>query len=340
MRLVPVAELKSGMIVGKSIFGHAGQRLLRQGIAISERYIQHLRHHGIEVVYISTGQEVVPQDVISDDTRIRAISETKKALESVKRGACLEVERIHEVLLEVIDELLQRDDVMINLVDIRSYDEELFSHSVNVAILSVITGIELKLSQAHLKDLALGGLLHDVGLLFCADQEHPVKGKEVLEQNSFLDMSVILAAYQHHERWDGTGFPEGLGGKEISRLARIIAVANRFDMLSANSKYPMEEVIEYIMAMSGVEFDPEAVRAFINCVSFYPVGTRVELNNGSSGFVVKANRGFPTRPVVRVDQNQYGSVGTKTDLNLIEHPTYFIVKRLDEQNSPGEVHDT
>mgnify|MGYP000850519260 CR=1 FL=1 len=268
------------------------------------------------------------------------ISETRKMLENVKRGSDLEVQRVHEVLNKIIDELMGRDDIMINLVDIRSFDEALFSHSVNVAILSVITGLELHFPQDQLRSLATGALLHDVGLLFCADEDHPKVGRDVLEKNGFEDSSVLVAVHHHHEWWNGAGYPGGLSGKDISRLARIIAVANTFDNMSANNKYPMEKVIEHIMAMSGTQFDPQSARAFVQCVSFYPVGTRVELNTGSSGFVVETNRGFPTRPIVRIDQNLYGPLTPAIDVNLVEHPAYFIVRRVGDEERQGEADDT
>ncbi|MDI9485243.1 MAG: HD domain-containing protein [Bacillota bacterium] len=339
MRLVAVSRLKPGMVVAKSIFGNTGQRLLRQGVAITERYIEQLRRYGIEVVYISSDQDIELRDVISEETRQMAVRETKRVLENVQRGATLEMGKVHDVLVKIIDELFEQEDIMVNLVDIRSHDEELFSHSVNVAILSVITGMELELGQKDLETLATVGLLHDIGRLFCEDEQHLAKGKEILECNGNVEPKVVRAVYQHHEHWDGTGFPEGLAGKEISRYARIVAVADKFDWMSANNRYPIEEVIAYIMAMSGVEFEPQAVRAFLNCVSFYPVGTRVELNTGSSGIVVEANRGFPTRPIVRVDRNIFGALEPPVELNLLGHPTYFIVKRQEDIEDLGEAHD-
>lgn len=339
MKLVAVSRLKPGMVVARSIFGNTGQRLLRQGVEITDRYIQQLQRYGIGVIYVSTGQDVVPRDVISDETRQQAVRETKRVLQNVQRGAALEMESIHEVLVKIIDELLLQDDIMVNLVDIRSHDEELFSHSVNVAILSVITGIELELSQEELQTLATVGLLHDVGRLFSDDEQHPVQGREILERNGNIESKVIRSVYQHHEKWDGTGYPQGLAGKEITRLSRIVALADKFDRMSANNRYPIEEVIAYIMAMSRIEFDPQIVRAFLNCVSFYPVGTRVELNNGSSGYVVEANRGFPTRPIVRVDRNVFGTLDPSVDLNLLEHPTYFVLRRQEDLENLGEAHD-
>lgn len=332
MRLVAVDRLKPGMVVGKTIFGSSGQILLRQGVELTDRYIAHLRNHFIEVIYVSTGSDVPPQDVISDQTRVRALAETKRLLGQVKRGTSLEVEQVHQALIGIIDELLLQEEVMINLVDIRSFDEELFHHSVNVAILAVIVGIELDYSKRRLQNLAVGALLHDIGKLFSDDDvEHVTIGCNILRNNGNIDSKIITAIYQHHEHWDGKGYPDRLSGSEICRDARILQVTNVFDHMSANSRYPMEEVIEFLMALSGTRFEPATVRAFLNCVSFYPVGTRVTLNTGEYGVVVKANRGFPTRPVVQILGNQYGLVNPPYELDLTMHPTYFVVNCLDNR---------
>jgi putative nucleotidyltransferase with HDIG domain len=321
------------MVVGKTIFGSNGQILLKQGVELTQRYINHLQEHFIEVVYITTGSDVSADDVISDQTRIKALRETKRILSAVKRGAEVEIEQVRQALIGIIDELLLHDDVMVNLVDIRSHNEELFHHSLNVSILSVIVGIELQFSQNRLKDLAVAALLHDMGKVLDEDEkQHLVVGRRILRENKRVGRRILDAISQHHERWDGQGFPEGLAGEDICREARILQVTNVFDLMSANSRYPVEEVIQFLMAGSGTAFEPAAVRAFLNCVSFYPVGTPVELNTGESGIVTRANRGFPTRPVVRVTSNAFGPIEHSYELDLTVHPTHFVLKTLESED--------
>ena len=333
MRIVGVDDLKPGMVLGKTILGNQGQILLRQGVTLTEGYIEYLRKYAIVAVYISTGRGVVVRDVISDETRIRALQGTRK-IEQGKTN--LNVEKVNQVLVEVIDELLLQDDIIINLVDLRSFSEDLFSHSVNVAILAVIIGIELEYNRAQLRNLALAALLHDIGLLFVADQVetvHPRLGSDYVGKSGKISSFIAETILQHHEHWDGHGYPRNLKGNEIHERARIIAVANVFDRLSANNQYPMEEVIEYLMAKSGTEFEPRIVRTFLDCVSFYPVGTVVELNTGEQGVVVHSNKGFPTRPVVRVEKNMYGeAVVPGYYVNLVEKTTYFVRKKLDNND--------
>ncbi|NLJ79719.1 MAG: HD domain-containing protein, partial [Firmicutes bacterium] len=207
MRLVAIEDLKPGLILGKTVVGNQGQILLRQGVKLTAGYIQYLENYSFTAVYISSGRGVVVEDVVSDETRLRALRETRRVLAKVKRGAPLEVGEINKVLVAVIDELLLQDDVMVNLVDLRSFDEELFGHSVNVAILAVLAGMENNFQKEKLKDLAQAALLHDLGYLFTAEKnsaEHVHLGLDFLRKSG-LKASVLEPIFQHHERWDGNG---------------------------------------------------------------------------------------------------------------------------------------
>lgn len=342
MILVRVQDLKPGMILGRTILGSTGQVLLRQGVELTDNYITFLNKHLIDVVYIARDDHVPVEDVISDQTRIQALNTTREVLTSVKDGAKLEIGKIQEALVTVIDELLLKDEVMINLVDIRSYSEELFSHTLNVSILAAILGIELQYNKFELTDLTTAALLHDIGLLFVSDeeyQEHPRVGAQILRKSGRVSSKIIASVIQHHENYDGTGFPKGFADDHIQDFARIIRITDTFDQLSANNRYPIEEAIEYLMAGSGTLFEPRLVRKFLECVSFYPAGTKVKLNTGEIGTVVKANKGFPTRPVVRIDQNILGTKVRPTyHLDLVKEKTYFITSKSDEAIA-GERHD-
>lgn len=337
MKLVTVDHLEPGMVLGRTIFGSRGQILLNQGVTLSSSYITFLRKHFIDVVYVADKGEVFVHDVISDQTRVEALAATREVLGQVKKGADLEIDKINQVLIGVIDELLLQEDIMINLVDIRSFSEELFSHTINVSILSVIIGIELRYTKTDLTTLAMATLLHDVGKLLTDEDDansHPRVGFDLLRRSAKVNPQVMQVTLQHHEHFDGSGYPKGLKGEEIHEFSRILLVADTFDNLSANNKYPMEEVIEYLMAGSGSKFDPKVVRAFIDCVSFYPVGTNVRLNTGECGVVVRSNKGFPTRPVVRIERNILGGlVEPGYEINLVERTTYFITKKIDETGS-------
>lgn len=331
MRIVPVHSLKPGMVLGRTIVGNQGQILLRQGVLLTDGYISFLKRYPLQAVYVSTGRDVEVADVVSDETRLKAVQATRAVLSQVKQGAELQIEKLNEVLVTVIDELLHQDSIMINLVDLRAFNEDLFSHGVNAAILSVLLGIECGLGRDELGLVAQAALLHDVGYLLVSEERaslHVEMGVERLRKSG-ISQDVLEPIAHHHERWDGVGYPNQLKGNAINELARIIQITNVFDRLSANNRYPLEEVIEYLMANSGQEFEPRAVRQFINCVSFYPVGTEVELNTGERGFVIKANKGFPTRPVIRIEKNMYGNtVEPGYSVDLVRKTTYFVKRKL------------
>lgn len=285
MRIFSVNSLKPGMRLGKTIVADQGQVLLRQGVVLTERHINYLQRYRLQVVYVSTSRDVVVEDVISDHIRLKAVAETRDILAKVRTGGPLELENVSAVLLAMVDELLLQDDIMVNLVELRSFDEDLFSHSVNVAILSLLIGIDYNYKPEKLRALALAALLHDIGQIFAAgetDKSHVELGVDFLRRNG-INRSVLQSVLQHHERWDGTGYPNQLQGEEISEPARIIRVTDTFDRLSANNRYPLEKVVRYLMEGSGKEFEPRSVKTFVNSVFFYPVGTEVELNTAKRG---------------------------------------------------------
>ena len=152
-------------------------------------------------------------------------------------------------------------------------------------------------------------------------REHPTNLFRILQKlNMPLDM--CYAVWQHHEKYDGTGYPMGLMGEKIRLSARIVSVANHFDNMVNKNPYNQEvmlqdEVLEYMAA--STEFDAECVKALFNIVATYPVGVRVELSNGETGIVIRNNKSMPLRPLVAVGNRVY---------NLFEHIDITIVKRL------------
>lgn len=151
---------------------------------------------------------------------------------------------------------------------IESLDFNLLGHAERVTSYALAIGKELKLSKKERTDLYLASMLHDIGKLgrnLKEDKDHPLRGINMLEPSEVLNRA-IEGIRSHHENWDGSGYPEGLKESEIPLLARIIAVANTFDLLSSErgEALPMREVEKEIKQKSGNELDPQLVDIFIN----------------------------------------------------------------------------
>lgn len=257
-------------------------------------------------------------------------------------------------LNNIIDNLVEQDVLMHDVEMIRNHDEYTFVHSVNVSAMAVIIGLAFDYDVNELKKLGLAALLHDIGKIkvdsalinkpgkLTAEEKlimnkHSQYTYELLRERSEIDEAVALAAYQHHEKFDGTGYPQGLKGEEIVPFARIIAVADVYDALVTDRSYRKSMMsyvaAEIIQASCYTHFDPVVVKAFMQNIIIYPVGSMVELSTGEKGIVCRINPSMPARPVVivafRPSGNRY--LPPKT-IDLMKSLTVFIVKVYSSDN--------
>jgi putative nucleotidyltransferase with HDIG domain len=355
MRKISIEQIKGNEVLAKTIYDPTGRVLLGEGTILKPGYKMRLTQMGVFSLYIndefSAGIEA--EDLITEKTR----QETKEIIHKEfkkfvnKQGPTLD--EINKALDSIIDDILSREEVIINVIDIKSKDNYLYEHSVHVCALSVIMGLVLGYSTPHLKELAVGAILHDLGKLLTpqdiveksrtsdlTDEEveaiktHPLDGYEIINEKydlSYISKAIIL---MHHENCDGSGFPLGLTEDKLHETVKLVAVCNTFDNLTSDfsnyKKIEVYEALEYLIAMSDTKFDKTIVNAFIKTVAAYPSGTLVKLNTGACGIVIKQNMAFVSRPVINLifDEN-----GTKLDvpkqMDLSLETTLFIVDTVD-----------
>lgn len=349
MRRVNIESIQFGVKLARTIFNSDGGVLLTKGVELKEPYIEKLRYYGISEVYledeISAGIHV--KDVIHEQTRSEAVVLVKKTMNNYHFSDVLAVENVKLMVNKIIDELLGNDDILNNLSEIKSVDDYTFEHSVNVCILSLITGIGLGFDIERLRELGTGAMLHDIGKL-CIPQEilkkpsqltveefeeikkHTVFGYEILKKSEKVSLVSAYIAFGHHERYDGSGYPLQLKNENIQLCARIAAVADVYDALTSDRVYRKRlrpnEVYEYITSLGANHFDPRVIESFVKYVTIYPVGTGVLLNTRERALIVKHNKSLPTRPVVRIiydDQMKKQTILREIDLS--EQTNIFIV---------------
>lgn len=311
------------MVVARAIFDSEGRILLHSGIALNENYIIRLASIGIASVYIQDeefGDTPVP-DVVSETTRSETARVVKQSFHNLETERKLNIRLVKHVVDNIIDELLANYNVLIHLSDIRAFDDYTFAHSVNVCILSIMTGVTMGYHDLKLRELGLGALLHDVGKIRIDDnilnkpddlthdeyaevKHHTEYGFEMLRHQEDVPLLSAHIAYQHHERWDGQGYPRNLVGTGIHEYARIVAVADIYDALMADRpyrpSYSLNQALNIVKRMSGIHLDPACVTALMSNIAVYPIGTIVELSTGDIGVVVDVNKDYPTRPVIRI----------------------------------------
>jgi len=215
------------------------------------------------------------------------------------------------------------------LQDLAAADAYAFQHAIDTCALGLLIGRRLFERRGwqdfrgnfrrddvdgRLLKLGLGLLLHDAGKVGLPDdeavlREHPIAGAELINSPSFSPL-VRAVVREHHERWDGRGYPRGLAGAKINELARIAAVANEYDRLTSErpgstGRTPAQGRA-VIAAGAGTAFDPEIVQIFLSLVVPYPVGSEVELGDGRVGVVVDVPADDPERPLLRVPRDGGG----------------------------------
>ena len=233
----------------------------------------------------------------------------------------LNIKELSERMKMLCDVILENKRYMLRLMgQAAASSNYLVNHSVRSTVLSIVLGGQLKLPPHRLMELGMAAVLHEIGMirlppqLYMAGRKlsdterksitaHPILGYNILKEKQF-PLSVCLAALEHHERMNGSGYPRSLTGEKISLYARIIAVACSYDAVTGSRPY--KEAREGYAGMvdilknDGKQYDETVIRALVYSLSVYPVGSYVLLSNSRLGQVVDVNPDNPRFPVVLV----------------------------------------
>ncbi len=359
MRRIRTENLKPEMVVARPIIDSDSRILLSTGMHLTPKYIERLCELGIASIFVKDGlldDEVLVNDVVSERTRTETVKVIKSSFINLEKSSNLNVHAVKNVVNNILDELLNNDNILIHLTDIRSFDDYTFAHSVNVCILSVITAITLGYSEARLKDLGVGALLHDIGKTkidkdilnkpgdltpeeFKEIKRHTEYGYDILR--GYMEISLLSAhiAYQHHERWDGHGYPRGLSALDIHQYARIVAVADVYDALLADRPYRpaynVNQALNILTRMVGSYLDFDCVIALKSNVAVYPLGSFVQLTTGDICIVIDANKNNPTRLKLKIvlDKDKK-PIADSREIDLSRLKTIMIVRPIREEEVP------
>ncbi|TCK92841.1 HD-GYP domain-containing protein (c-di-GMP phosphodiesterase class II) [Natranaerovirga hydrolytica] len=327
MRYIPLSSLMPGMVVGRNLYDIQQNLLLRKGKIVKDEYIKKIEALGFQGIYIAdkNTEDIEIRDVISDSLRKKALTSVKGSFMSlaqneVGKKSKVKMASIKEVITNIVDDIINNKDLMVNLIDLKTYDDYTYYHCVNVAVLSIVMGINYGLNKQKLIELGLGAVLHDVGKMFVDKdilnkedvlekeeydyiKKHTEFGYRYLKETFDIPMSSYVSVLQHHERLDGTGYPNQCKGKEVTLFARIIAIADVYDALISNRSYRTallpSEAIEYLMG-NGDAFDTELIKLFITKIAPYPIGVTVQLSNGFIGVVKENFEDACLRPKVKI----------------------------------------
>jgi len=355
LRLVATERVVPGTRLGRSAYDHTGRLILAAGVTLNRRYLELLLRQGYTALYVADSIEEVelPETIkldtrrevvryVNDFARIYAPRDARTAKggfhSQLNPGMATSVKKAVDLL---VNEILSSREVVIGLVDIKSLHNHSFRHSVQVALMSIVVGKIMGLSKNELRELGTGTLLHDMGKLKIPDfiwnkkekltddeiqqiMRHPQEGYVIL-RNANVGLLAAHVAFQHHERYNGTGYPSGLAGEEITRYARICAVCDVFDAITSDRPYKPAahpcEALSFIQKNAKELFDPVVVEAFLALVAPYPVATNVLLSTGEVAVVKRLNIHALARPVVMVTKDRerrFLTAFTEIDLSQVD----------------------
>lgn len=348
MRRILLENIETGMKLAKPIYSADGRILLNAGLELRERYVGRLRELDVTYIYIEddlTADVDVP-DVVSEKARVEAVSTAKTMMEKVKTGKGVDASAAKQMTNNLVDELCRSHGTLVNFVDMRTKADYLFHHSVNVCILSVMTGINMEFDELRLRDLGVGAILHDVGMTLIDQKlvnktervtedelaeirKHPELGFDILRKNPDISLISAHCAYQHHERFDGSGYPRNIKDDKIHQFAQIVALADVYDALTSDASYrkamPVYEAVAIICRATGSYFNPEIVDKFVANIAPYPIGSVVRLNNNQVGVVVDITPNYRTKPVVRIIADEHRQQMNKlVEIDLAKNPRLYI----------------
>lgn len=265
-----------------------------------------------------------------------------RVIEEVRLGKIPKADDVKFVVNKMLDQVLKNKQTMLALTLIKSYDEYLFNHSVNVAILSLALGETLKLRPDLLKELGTAAMLHDIGkvsidpkVVLKPDKlteeewqemkKHPVNGYEILKQMEGLSEVIYKVALEHHMRYDLSGYPEIAKDYKLHPASMILSICDCYDAMTTHRIYQRcyepREALEFMSKMAGKNFEPNYLKAFIKMLGIYPQGTLVKLNTGETGIVTRPNPSSPDEPIIKVVYDIFGNKLEKIKtIDLSKHP--------------------
>lgn len=330
-------QAETGMVVASDIITTNNQLIITKGTVLDERMITRLRFYNIYGLYIYHGEQQSEEEHKEESyiellrnteefkkfnrTYVETVNNVEKGFSDVVSGASNEINI--DSLLADTDRILHEGrngaHIFEMLHGIRDYDDMTFVHSLNVSLICSIFGAWLKLPKEEIRILTLGGLLHDIGKMlvpreiiskdtklteqeFEIIKQHSIKGYQALKDYP-VDIRVKYAALMHHERCDGSGYPNGFKSDQIEEFSKIIAIADVYDAMTSNRTYRKAicpfDVVENFERDGFLKFDPGYLMVFMERIVNSYMHNIVRLSDGREGEVVMINKLALSKPVIR-----------------------------------------
>ena len=288
-----------------------------QVAAAIERELVQIASAPQQVTRISLSMELAR----ATQLRKQASGLVRTVMADVRLGNAVDIDRVQPMVEEITESILRNPGALVGLLRIKTKDDYTFLHSISVCALMVAFCRSRGLDPATTHQAGLGGLLHDTGKALVPDailnkpgplspeefaliKRHPRDGHDILLQTPEVGPIPLDITLHHHERRDGSGYPDGLAGDAIGELAQMAAIVDVYDALTSERSYhkaiPAADALRKIYEWSKFHFNPVFAQDFMRCVGIYPVGTMVKLESGRLAVVIEAHESNLLAPKVNV----------------------------------------
>jgi len=285
---------------------------------------------------------------------IDLIERLDEVFNSIESGVSVEPRTVDNITGRLLQAVREEKERVIGFIlggEVSGY--VLAKSSINAAILSALIGIELKFPHHEVMQVVTGALLHDIGMVRLPKeitgksgglsgeelqrmQAHPLYSYKIVTKELLYPEDVGLIALQHHERWDGEGYPRRISGSSINMGARIVSVADAFEAMVSEKPYRNSmigyQAMKNLLSDNSRRFDPDVLKSFIKTMGIYPIGSIILLNNGAIARVTEVQGDAPLRPKIRILIDEFGKMYKQDEgdvLDLLTEKSLFIARALD-----------
>jgi len=344
------------MTLAKGVYSASSAALLSQGVTLTPRLIDLIKNADLAAVIVEDDrlQDIPQPEFVKEESLFKASAAVLELCRQARSGVELDIAKVRRTAYELVDEVtaIPVEEQLVAVQINRTVNDYLPEHLVQVAILAIAVGRLRSYRVEQLRELAMAALLMDIGTMSISQtvleskrrysraeqdemKKHCVQGYIMTRRYLAVPLKSAIAILHHSERYNGSGYPQGLRGSEISEYAGILAVCDTYDALitdrSYRRRYLSQQALGILSAGINQTFEEDAVKAFSQIVAPYPVGALVELNTRDTAIVVTVNRENKQRPVIRLllDRRRYVIDGVM-EIDLQEAPGISIVKMVED----------
>lgn len=325
MKIYKIADLSGGEILAKAIMTSDYQVLLSEGTILRKEYIERLYDLGITEVCIKedvfTEEVVIFKNEIGENFKVKV----KAVIEKHTYSHSDELVELSKTADIIIDNLLEEEEVIEKIYDIKERSSDIYEHSINICSLAIITSLKMNIPQKKIHDIGVACLLHDLGLRYITMEytdrdiedlsdlemteykKHPIYAYSALKKEPWIsELSKNIILY-HHERMDGSGYP--LKAVDIPIEVKIVNICEVFDEMICGigcKRVKVYEAIQHLKENKDILYDASIVDIFLKLTAVYPAGSYVLTSQGEIGIVLRQNKTHPDKPFIKIIYDDKG----------------------------------